>query len=117
LGDPLLEFDASKKPSEDKVTLLEVMEWDETRMKDVFHRLLDAGIPETGADLITSCLFFPPDQRPASMDEILANPFWKEMRRGKERPRRPKRSEESSVSVFSIEASRVDTNKDGKYEI
>lgn len=97
LGDPLLDFDASKKPSEDKVTLLEVMEWDESRMKDVFHRLLDAGIPESGADLITSCLFFRPDQRPASMDEILENPFWKEMRRSKEQSRRPKRSDESSV--------------------
>ena len=101
LGDPLLDFDASKKPSEDKVTLLEVMEWDESRMKDVFHSLLDAGIPESGADLITSCLFFLPDQRPASMDEVLENPFWKEMRRGKERSRRPKRSEDSVYTETS----------------
>jgi serine/threonine protein kinase len=101
VGLPLVEFDETKRPSEDVVSLLEVMEWDQTNMKDVFTLLLDCGITESGADLITSCLFPRPEDRPRSIEEILSNQFWKEMRQYRKRAKRSPRQRDDSTSVFT----------------
>ena len=102
VGTPLLESDLSKMPSEDFVTMLGVMEWDqENNLKQVYHDLLDTGITESASDLITSCLFPLPEDRPATMEEILSNPAWKEMRRNKD-PSRRHRGESSSTAQSSI---------------
>lgn len=100
LGKPLVQFDKSKKPRDDVVSLLEVLEWGEFNMKEIFEDLLDSGMPESGADLIVSCLFPRPEDRPGSMDIVLDHPFWKEMRKYRERSKRPKRRDDS-VSVFT----------------
>lgn len=100
VGRPLVDVDPSKtNRKKDPVPLLQVMEWDEENMRTVFEDFLDASIPDSGADLFTSCLFPAADQRPKSMDEILSSPFWKEMRKSKAKDhgRRSRRSEASSV--------------------
>jgi hypothetical protein len=79
LGKPLVEFDKTKVPEDDVVSLLEVMEWDESSMNDVFTDFIDSGIPENGADLIVSFLFPRPEDRHRSMAAIQSHPFWKEM--------------------------------------
>ncbi|KAL3920284.1 MAG: hypothetical protein SGILL_003339, partial [Bacillariaceae sp.] len=73
VGKPLVDYDRTKKPSEDVAALLQIMEWNQSDMQTVFSSLLEAGIEESGADLITSCLFPNPDDRPANMDEILGH--------------------------------------------
>jgi serine/threonine protein kinase len=95
VGKPLIESDVNKSPSEDVVSMLQIMEWDESNMQEVFANLLEAGIEETGADLITSCLFPQPNDRPSSMDEVLNHPFWSDMRRHRSK-KRPSRSRASS---------------------
>ena len=83
VGKPLIEFDASANdsPSDDVIVLLQTAEWNISNMERVFADLLDSGIGESGADMITSCLFPQPEERPADMDEILDNSFWLEIRR------------------------------------
>jgi len=96
VGRPLIEFDTNNESSsDDVVALLQTMEWDESNMEDVFADLLDAGINEGGADMITSCLFPRPEQRSSSMDEILENPFWKDIQR------QPKGKQKGGDSVNS----------------
>jgi ankyrin repeat protein len=101
VGKPLVEFDTNKKPAEDVVSLLEVMEWDESNMKDVFTDLLDSGATESCADLITSCLFPRPEHRPKSMEAILSDPFWKDMRQYRERSKTRPRRRGDSASVYT----------------
>jgi serine/threonine protein kinase len=105
VGRSLVDHDPSKNPRSDRVAMLQVMEWDEDNLKTVFESLLDASIPDSGADLFASCLFPTPAERPKSMDEILASPFWKDMRKakgkGSSRSDRPKRSEASSSNQSS----------------
>eukprot|EP00980_Cylindrotheca_fusiformis_P008855 scaffold1888_cov120-Cylindrotheca_fusiformis.AAC.25 len=102
MGKPLVEF-GSKKPSEDMAALLDVMEWDESNMKDVFTELLEAGgIGESGAELFTSCLFPRPEDRPASMELVLSHEFWHENHRKREKSkRRRRRRNTDSVSANS----------------
>jgi serine/threonine protein kinase len=112
LGKPLVEFDKTKRPKDDVVSLLEVMEWDEFSMKDIFTDLLDSGIPESGAELIVSCLFPRPEDRPGSMDYILSHPFWKEMSRYRERSKKPRRRGDSqSVYTESPESIFTETSE------
>jgi len=104
VGKPLIEFDtnANESPSDDVVALLQTLEWDVSNMEGVFADLLESGIEESGADMITSCLFPRPEQRPSDMDEILDNPFWKEIRRHRSpRKRRNGDSIESSISLLT----------------
>jgi ankyrin repeat protein len=100
VGKPLVDFDRTKTPSEDVVALLQIMEWNQSNMEKVFSDLLESGIEESGADLITSCLFANPDDRPSSMDEILEHQFWMDMRkhRSKRSIRRGIESMGSSIS-------------------
>ncbi|VEU36051.1 unnamed protein product [Pseudo-nitzschia multistriata] len=107
VGKPLIEFDASNSdsPSDDVIALLQTSEWNESNMETVFDDLVESGIGESGADMVTSCLFPQPEQRPADMDEILDNPFWQEIRRHrsprKGRGGRKEGSIESTVSLFT----------------
>jgi serine/threonine protein kinase len=86
VGKPLVEFDRS--PSKNVASLLQVMEWDESNMQAVFSDLLETGIEESGADMITSCLFPRPEDRPSSMDEILDHSFWRDMRKHRSKKNR-----------------------------
>lgn len=97
VGKPLIESDINKSPSEDMVSMLQIMEWDESNMQEVFSNLLDAGIEESGADLITSCLFPRPQDRPSSMDEVLDHPFWNDMRKHRSKKRLSRSSMRSST--------------------
>jgi hypothetical protein len=54
-------------------------------LKSVFTGLLESGVTDSCAEMITSCLFPNPQDRPASMDAILDDPFWKDMRQYRER--------------------------------
>lgn len=108
LGKALIEFDDKKKPIDDVVSLLQVMEWNQSNMKEVFEDLLESGMPESGADLIVSCLFPRPEDRPESMDAVLSHPFWKDIRKYRERSSKPRRSRDSqsvltqgSKSIFT----------------
>jgi serine/threonine protein kinase len=102
MGKPLVEFEA-KKPSDDVVALLDILEWNEGSMKSVFTELLEAGgIAESGAELFTSCLFPRPADRPASMEEILSHPFWKENQKTRDKTKkRIRRRNTDSISVFT----------------
>jgi serine/threonine protein kinase len=97
VGKPLIESDINKSPSEDAVSMLQIMEWNESNMQEVFTNLLEAGIEESGADLITSCLFARPQDRPSSMDEVLDHPFWTDMRKHRSKKRPSRGSRESST--------------------
>ena len=99
--EPLLEFDQTKNPADDIAALLVIMEWGDKNLQSVYHKLSDIGISQDGADLITSCLFPRPEERPRSMDEILSSPFWKEFRRQKDR-NRSKHHEESVGSISEV---------------
>mmetsp|Transcript_38287 Transcript_38287/g.92623 ORF Transcript_38287/g.92623 Transcript_38287/m.92623 type:complete len:291 (+) Transcript_38287:4934-5806(+) len=102
LGKPLVAYDANL-PANDVVALLEVMEWNEDCLKDVFHELLESGgIAESGAELFTSCLFPRPEDRPKSMEEILSHPFWQQniKQRNKARGSRRRRNTDS-ISAFT----------------
>jgi serine/threonine protein kinase len=122
VGKPLVEFHPSKNTTDDVVSLLEILEWDQDSMKRVFTCLLDAGVTESCAELVTSCLFPSPEDRPADMDVILEDPFWKDMRQYRERTSPSKRSREetasstftsaSSKSIFTETASAVDTSQE-----
>ena len=107
VGEPLFENDSTVKPNEDFVAMLGVMEWDqENNLKQVYHDLLDTGVTESASDLIASCLFPLPQDRPASMEEILDHPAWKEMRRSKDQDRssrisRRRRGDSSSTAQSS----------------
>lgn len=96
VGRPLVEFDKTKLPSEDTISMLEILEWDQASMKRIFTDLLDSGVTDTCAELVTSCLFPNPEDRPKSMDIILEDPFWKDMRQFRERSSPSKRSTTSS---------------------
>lgn len=119
VGKALVEFDPAKKTFDDTVSLLEIMEWDQSNMETVFKDLLDSGVTESCADLVTSCLFPNPEDRIGSMDEILEHEFWKDMRQFRERSSPMKRrsdaassvfSESPQKSIFSDTASAVDTS-------
>jgi len=81
VGKDLVEFKDARHPADDVVALLDIMEWNEDNIRVAFEDLLDIGIPESGAELIASCLMPTPEARPSSMDEILSSPFWKEMKK------------------------------------
>jgi len=102
LGKPIVAYDANL-PANDVVALLEVMEWNEDCLKDVFHELLEfGGIAESGAELFTSCLFPQPEDRPKSMDEILSHPFWKENAKQRDKARGSRRRRNTdSISAFT----------------
>jgi len=105
VGRPLIEFDtnSSDSPSDDVVALLQTMEWNVSNMETVFGDLLQSGIGESGADMITACLFPSPGDRPVDMDEILNNPFWQEMRKHRSpRKGRNRRSGESVSTSLSL---------------
>lgn len=122
VGKPLVEFDPTKKTKDDVVSLLEILEWDQESMKRVFTCLLDGGVTESCAELVTSCLFPRPEDRPIDMDVILEDPFWKDMRQYRERSSPSKRSRDdaasstftpaSSKSIFTETASAVDTSQE-----
>jgi hypothetical protein len=106
-GKPLIEFDSKSgvNPSDDVVALLQTAEWNVSNMESVFANLLESGIAESGADMITACLFPSPGDRPANMEEILENPFWAEIRKHrsprKGRYRRSGESVSTSVSLLT----------------
>lgn len=117
-GKPLVEFDPVKGPTEDVAALLEILEWDQSSMKSVFSDLLDSGVTDSCAELITSCLFPRPQDRPTSMDAILADRFWKDMRQYRERssPSKGRRGESASSSstksIFTETSSAVDRSQE-----
>jgi serine/threonine protein kinase len=101
VGQPMINFDSSKSADEDVVSLLEILEWGESNMRTVFENLLESGVPESGAEMITSCLFARPEERPRSMHQILENSFWKDMRRFRERSKRSRRHDDTTSSVYT----------------
>jgi serine/threonine protein kinase len=111
MGKPLVDYDRKKKPSEDVAALLQIMEWDRSDMQAVFSDLLESGIEESGADMITSCLFSNPNDRPASMQEVLNHPFWMDMKKH--------RSKKSSLLMLqgSAESSLSQQADEAYYEI
>ena len=105
VGKPLIDFDREKSESasDDVMALLQTAEWNVSNMETVFANLLETGIDEAGADMITACLFPSPADRPADMDEILDNPFWQEMRKHRSpRKGRNRRSGESVSTSISL---------------
>eukprot|EP00535_Pseudo-nitzschia_heimii_P011714 CAMPEP_0197194038 /NCGR_PEP_ID=MMETSP1423-20130617/28542_1 /TAXON_ID=476441 /ORGANISM="Pseudo-nitzschia heimii, Strain UNC1101" /LENGTH=1808 /DNA_ID=CAMNT_0042647399 /DNA_START=40 /DNA_END=5466 /DNA_ORIENTATION=+ len=100
VGKPLIEFDSESNdtPSDDVLALLQTSEWNMSNMESVFADLLESGIEESGADMITSCLFPSPSDRPGGMEEILENQFWEDIRKHRS-PRKPRRSRRSGDSV------------------
>eukprot|EP00525_Craspedostauros_australis_P009584 CAMPEP_0198134106 /NCGR_PEP_ID=MMETSP1442-20131203/59909_1 /TAXON_ID= /ORGANISM="Craspedostauros australis, Strain CCMP3328" /LENGTH=371 /DNA_ID=CAMNT_0043795245 /DNA_START=109 /DNA_END=1225 /DNA_ORIENTATION=+ len=103
VGKNLVDFDDIRNPSNDVVGLLELMEWNEDNLRMVFEDLLDVGIPESGADLIASCLLPAASSRPGSMDEVLDNPFWKDIRKYRQSSRqRSRRSYAATSEVGEI---------------
>lgn len=102
MGKPLVEFGA-KRPSDDVVALLDVMDWGESSMRDIFTELLESGgIAESGAELFTSCLFARPEDRPVSMEAVLSHRFWHENQRQREKSRRARRRRNTdSISAFN----------------
>jgi serine/threonine protein kinase len=101
VGKPLIDFDTknSDTPADDVVALLQTCEWNVSNMESVFADLLESGIAESGADMITACLFPSPNDRPANMDEILENPFWGEIRKHRSPIKRRNRKSGESVST------------------
>lgn len=124
VGKPLVEFDPTKKLTDDVVSLLELLEWDQSNMKRIFTELLESGVTDSCAELVTSCLFPRPEDRPASMDVILEDSFWIDMRQFRERSSPSKRSRDgsassiftsaSSKSIFTESASVIDTSQDAE---
>ena len=122
VGKPLVDFDSSKVPIEDVVSLLQILEWDQSNMKAVFTDLLESGVTDSCAELITSCLFPHPEDRPVSMDAIIQDPFWKDMRQYRERSSPSKRSRGHATrsdysssptkSIFNETISAVDTSQE-----
>jgi serine/threonine protein kinase len=83
VGKPLVAFDSDNDEGtgfNDSIAMLQIVEWDQANMEEVFSNLLDSGLGDRGADLITSCLFPRPEDRPPNMDEILSHEFWQEMK-------------------------------------
>ena len=111
VGKPLVDYDRTKKPSQDIAALLQVMEWNQSDMQTVFSSLLESGIEESGADLITSCLFPNPGDRPSSMDEILGHQFWTDMKKY-----RSKKSS-SGRGIDSVGSSLSQTQDTATYEV
>lgn len=105
MGRPLVEYDRMKSPSEDVAALLQIMEWDQSNMQHVFSDLLESGIEESGADMITSCLFPNPVDRPASMQEVLDHPFWMDMK--KHRSKKTDRTTQGSTDSILSRDSRT----------
>eukprot|EP00536_Pseudo-nitzschia_multiseries_P004535 jgi/Psemu1/323516/estExt_fgenesh1_pg.C_750028 len=116
VGKPLIEFDsdANDSPSDDVIALLQTAEWNVSNMERVFADLLESGIGESGADMITSCLFPHPEERPADMDEILENPFWQEIRKHRS-PRKGRVRRKGGGSIESSTASLLTDVE--KYEV
>jgi hypothetical protein len=108
MGKPLVDYDRKKKPSDDVAALLQIMEWSRSDMQAVFSDLLEYGIEESGADMITSCLFPNPNDRPASMNEVLDHPFWVDMKKHRSR-KTTLRGQGSAESSFN--------QAEGTYEI
>lgn len=104
VGKPLIQFDNPNNPLDDTVSLLQVMEWDDTNLRTVFSDLLDAGVTDSCAEAITSCLFANPEDRPATMDEIIRDPFWTDMRQYRQRSSPSKRSRAGSSRAGSSRA-------------
>lgn len=114
VGKPLIDFDtnASESPSDDVVALLQTAEWNVSNMEYVFADLLESGIDESGADMITACLFPSPGDRPVNMEEILDNPFWQEIR--KHRSPRKGRNRKSGDSISTSVSLLTDVDR---YEV
>jgi len=118
VGEPLVPFNPSLPAHEDALSLLEIVEWDQSCLKRVFTGLLVSGVTESCAELITSCLFPNPKDRPVSMEAILQDPFWSDMRQYRERSSPPKQSSahameftaESSRSLLTEDASSFNTS-------
>jgi hypothetical protein len=121
VGKPLVDFDESKEISRDVVSLLEILEWDQSNMKTIFTDLLECGVTDNCAELITSCLFPRPEDRPTSMDTILEDPFWKDMRQYRVSLSPSKRSRgDARSSVYSPGKAMftdVDTSQDVSQEV
>jgi hypothetical protein len=115
VGKPLVEFDKRRRPSEDVASLLQIMEWDQSNMESVFTDLLESGIEESGAELITSCLFPNPKDRPASMDEILDHRFWRDMR--KYRSKKNRKTGDSVETSSSSKSLLTETEMAETYEV
>lgn len=80
-GKKLIPFDSEKIIRNDNRSLLKLLKWNESDLRDVISYLRDAGVSTLGADLVSYCLLPNPEERPQNMDEILDHPFWKDMRR------------------------------------
>lgn len=112
VGKPLVDFDPSKESINDVVSVLELLEWDQSNMKVVFTDLLECGATDSCAELITSCLFPRPEDRPLSMDAILQDRFWKDMRQYRQRSPRSSFDSSPTKSIFTDTASAVDTSQE-----
>ena len=80
-GEPLIQFDPEKETRHDNRALLVLVNWNEDDLRECIDIMKDSGVSTLGIDLVSHCLLPDPTERPASMDEILEHPFWKDMRR------------------------------------
>eukprot|EP00934_Nitzschia_sp_Nitz4_P008489 Nitzschia sp. Nitz4//scaffold15_size197535//72790//78495//NITZ4_001576-RA/size197535-augustus-gene-0.120-mRNA-1//1//CDS//3329537709//8479//frame0 len=104
VGRPLVEFDPTKKTFDDAAALLRILEWDQSDMERTFGALLDSGVTESCAELVVSCLFPSPDDRPGDMETILKHEFWTEMRQYRERSSPSKRRGDTASSAYTTDS-------------
>ena len=79
VGDSLLDYDTTKSVEEDHKLIDSLLHWSEFNVLDARHKLLQAGIPESGVALLAACLSPDCNDRP-SMGVILKHPLWEELR-------------------------------------
>lgn len=71
-------IDSHKMVDEDEFVLRALKNWDEKNLSSVVSEIESAGVGTLAADLISHCLCPFPEQRPTSMKEVLAHPYWNE---------------------------------------
>lgn len=105
VGKPLIDFEQSAA-RDDAVAVLQIVEWSLSSLESVFADLMESGIGEAGAELVTACLFPQGDQRPTTMKEILSHGFWQDIRQHrsprKGRNRRRRKNGDSVESTVSL---------------
>jgi len=82
-GESLFPFDPLKDTGVDKQTLKILGRWNERNVLTATRCLLDLGVTESAADLISRCLQPKKSDRPQSMREILRHEFWTDKKKMK----------------------------------
>lgn len=78
VGKPLIDFSSSHS-GENRQSLVDLLRWDDHSIGHACERLDDAGIVDSGVELIADCLSYEDERRP-TMDEILRHSVWDDLR-------------------------------------